>query len=104
MTQDPIISEINFFPIQPKDGVIGFASLVYRSELYLSGLYVCARLCPSKGKTTYRIAYPRSKVGKDIFHPTNQLTQQLIERAVSGYIDRLIAPDCGPKKEEETDV
>lgn len=75
------ITEINIIPIKPKDGLIGFASVVLDNCLYLGSMGVYSRL----DGTGYRITYPTKKVGdKDlnIYHPISRDLGKAIEDAI----------------------
>lgn len=75
------ISEVQIKVIKPKDGLLGFASLVINSSLYLSSIGIFSRL----DGAGYRITYPTKKVGEadlHIFHPINKELGQQIEKAV----------------------
>lgn len=75
------ISEIQIKVIKPKDGLLGFASLVLYNELYLSSIGIFSRIDGSG----YRITYPTKKVGDtdlQIFHPINKQLGIQIEEAI----------------------
>lgn len=75
------ITESNITLIKPKDGLIGFASVVVNGGLYLSGIGIHRKL----NGTGYRLTYPTKKVGlqnTDIFHPINRAVGQAIEDAI----------------------
>ncbi len=75
------ITEINIIPIKPKDGLIGFASVVLDNGLYLGSIGIYSRL----DGTGYRITYPTKKVGdKDlhIYHPISRDLGMTIEDAI----------------------
>jgi len=78
MTQ---ISEVQIKPTKPKDGLIGFASLVIDNSLYLSSIGIFTRL----NGIGYRITYPTKKVGNldmQIFHPISKELGKKIEKEV----------------------
>lgn len=75
------ITEIQIIPIKPKDGLIGFASVVVDSKLYLSSIGIHKKLDGSG----FRITYPTKKVGEiniDIFHPITRDFSLIIEQAI----------------------
>jgi len=75
------ITEIQITPIKPKDGLVGFASVVLDNSLYLGFIGVYTRLDGSG----YRITYPTKKIGDNsvnIYHPINKETSKAIEQAV----------------------
>jgi len=75
------IIEIQITPIQPKDGLVAFASVVVENSLYLGFIGVYTRL----DGTGYRLTYPTKKIGDksiNIYHPINRETSRAIEEAV----------------------
>ena len=75
------ISEVQIKIIKPKDGLVGFASLVLDGKLYLSSIGVFTKLDGSG----YRLTYPTKKVGDSdlqIYHPINRDISEAIEKAV----------------------
>ncbi len=75
------VSEIQIIPVKPKDGLLGFASLVVFDSIYLSSIGIHKRL-KDEG---YRITYPTKAAGPkqlDVFHPINFETAIEIENAV----------------------
>lgn len=75
------ISEVQIKPTKPKDGLIGFASLVIDNSLYLSSIGIFTRL----NGQGYRITYPTKKVGNldmQIFHPISKELGKEIEMEV----------------------
>jgi len=75
------ISEINISIIKPKNGLLGFVSMVLNGEFYISGIAVHQKLNCSG----YRLTYPTRKSGDknfDLFHPINKQTSSIIENAV----------------------
>ncbi len=75
------ISEVQIKPIKPKDGLIGFASLVLNNSLYLSSIGIFTRL----NGQGYRITYPSKKIGNldmQIFHPISKELGKEIEEAI----------------------
>ena len=75
------IAEVQITPIKPKDGLVGFASVVLENSLYLGSIGVYTRIDGSG----YRITYPTKKIGDNsinIYHPINKEASKAIERAV----------------------
>ncbi len=75
------VTEVNIEFVKPKEGLIGFASLVIDDELYLSGIAIHRRLVGSG----YRLTYPTRKVGEaqlTLFHPIRKPIGVAIERAI----------------------
>ena len=82
-----VITEIDFVPIKPNKGLIGFASFVLDGYFYLSGIGVHTRL---DGGSTYRLLYPNNDfTKKPQFHPITKEIGDLIEQEVSVYINHL---------------
>jgi stage V sporulation protein G len=82
------ISEIEFIPVKPKEGLIGFASFVLDEKYYVSSVAIYTRLDGSG----YRLVYPTKKVGDrniNIFHPINREVAEVIEEAVAKKVDEL---------------
>lgn len=74
------ISEVQVVPIKPTDGLVGFASCVVDSSLYLGSIGIYTR--PQGG---YRLTYPTKKTptgNLSVVHPINKETAQLIETAI----------------------
>ena len=75
------ITEVQITPIKPKDGLVGFASIVLENSLYLGFIGVYTRL----DGTGYRLTYPTKKIGDNsinIYHPINKEASKAIEQAV----------------------
>ena len=75
------ITEVQIKVIKPKDGLVGFASLVLEDCLYLSSIGIHTKL----NGTGYRITYPTKKVGTtdlDIFHPINKAFGEELEKEI----------------------
>ena len=75
------VTEVDIVFVKPKDGMIGFASLVVDNQLYLSGIAIHRKLVGSG----YRLTYPTRKVGEaqfSLFHPIRKPIGLAIERAI----------------------
>lgn len=75
------IKKVEIVPIKPREGLIGFASIVIGDCFYLSSIGVHTRL-DGKG---FRITYPTKKVGDvnvAIFHPLGKELSKEIEQAI----------------------
>lgn len=75
------VSEVQIRIIKPKDGLLGFASLVLDGSLYLGSIGIFSKL----DGNGYRITYPTKKVGNSdlhIFHPITKELGQEIEEAI----------------------
>lgn len=74
------ISEVNIALIKPKDGLVGFASVVVDDALYLGSIGIYQKL-----NGGFRLTYPTKNSGihqGNIFHPINGLAGKAIESAV----------------------
>lgn len=75
------ITEVQITPIKPKDGLVGFASIVLENSVYLGFIGVYTRLDGSG----YRLTYPTKKIGNksiNIYHPINKEVSKAIEGVV----------------------
>lgn len=75
------VTEVDIALVKPKDGLIGFASLVVDDQLYLSGIAIHCKLLGSG----YRLTYPTRKVGEaqfSLFHPIRKPIGVAIEQAI----------------------
>lgn len=75
------IDEVNIILIKPRNGLIGFASLVINEALYLGSIGIHQKL----NGNGYRLTYPTKKTGTndmDIFHPINREAGKAIETAI----------------------
>ena len=71
-----IIDEINFIPIKPNNGHIGFVSFLY-GEFYMGSIAV-----HTKSSGGIRLVYPMSN-GINTYHPISKETGYEIERLVN---------------------
>ena len=75
------ITEVQVVSIKPKDGLLGFASLVLDDCLYIGSIGIHSKL----DGNGYRLTYPTKLVGDrniNIYHPINKQLSKLIEEAV----------------------
>lgn len=75
------LSEVQVIPIKPKDGLVGFASVVLDDAFCLGSIGIHAKLDGSG----YRLTYPTRQTPSrafNIFHPINPEASKLIEDAV----------------------
>lgn len=82
-THNDLVSEINFIPIRPRDGLIGFASFIFQGSIYLGNIAVHTR--PNGG---IRLVYPRTK-GVNIYYPLNKELGKSLEMAIEMKCDSL---------------
>jgi len=81
------ISEIQIIPIKPKDGLVGFASVVFDNTFYLGSIGIYTR--PQGG---YRLTYPTRKTTKNtlpVFHPINKEIATAIEQAIIAEFEKV---------------
>lgn len=71
------ITEVQIELINPREGMIGFASLVVDGNLYLSSIAIHKKL----NAEGFRITYPK-KGQFCIFNPINKQTSEAIEQAI----------------------
>jgi len=86
-----IISEIQFYPVKPKDGLLGFVSFVVDSKFWMGSIAVFTRL-----EGGYRLVYPTRKVGDqniNIFHPINRDTSLQVEAVVIKKVEQIFNED-----------
>ena len=87
----PIISEIEFVPINPKKGHIGFVSFLYDGRIQLRDIAVYTRLNRNEGDLLYRLVYPHNEArNKAVFYPTDPDTRRLVECEVNSYIENVM--------------
>jgi len=85
----PKITEVNFIPVKPKAGLIGFVSFIYDGQFYFGNIGIFTHISP-QAKSTYRLSYPEDSLRKkSVFHPINRQTQEAIEKTVSDHIDEI---------------
>jgi len=74
------VSEVNITPVKPNNGLVGIASVVVDSNLYLNSIAVFTKLDGS-----YRLLYPTKIIGNKslgLFYPINRKASKAIEDAV----------------------
>ena len=84
------VTEVEIVFVKPKDGMIGFASLVVDNQLYLSGIAIHRKLVGSG----YRLTYPTRKVGEaqlSLFHPIRKPIGLAIERAIFDKLKNVVS-------------
>ena len=84
------VSEVQIKIVKPKDGLVGFASLVLDGKLYLSSIGVFTKLDGSG----FRLTYPTKKVGMSdmqIYHPINREVSEAIEEAVINKANEVLS-------------
>lgn len=74
------ISEVNIVLIKPKNGLVGFASVVVDDALYLGSIAIHQKL-----NGGFRLTYPTKNSGMhqgNIFHPINGVAGKALESAI----------------------
>jgi stage V sporulation protein G len=85
------ISEVQFFPVKPKDGLLGFVSFVVDDKFWMGSIAIFTRL-----EGGYRLVYPTRKVGGqniNIFHPINRDVSLQVETAVIKKVEQIFNED-----------
>ena len=83
------ITEIQITPIKPKDGLVGFASLVFNG-LYLGSIGIYKKL----NAEGFRLLYPTRKIGEkniNVFHPISQEVSNQIEKEVLEKAEKIFS-------------
>lgn len=83
------ISEISIDLVKPRDGLIGFASLVIEESIYLGNIGIIKRL----EDDSFRLTYPTRKVGEkdfNIYYPINKEAGKDIEKAVNKRLKEVL--------------
>ena len=80
------ITEVKIEIVKPKDGLIGFASVVIDNSIYLSSIAVYKKL----NAQGYRILYPKKGVF-DIFHPITKEASSIIEEAIFNKLEDVMS-------------
>lgn len=94
------ISEIQFYPVKPQDGLLGFVSFVLDGKFWMGSVAVFSR---PDGR--YRLVYPTRKVGGqniNIFHPINQEAGQQVEAAVSEKVAEIFSESYESTEQDNT--
>jgi len=93
------ISEIQFYPVKPQDGLLGFVSFVLDGKFWMGSVAVFSRR-----EGGYRLVYPTRKVGGqniNVFHPINQEADQQVEAAVSEKVAEIFSENYEPDEPTE---
>ena len=94
------ISEIQFYPVKPQDGLLGFVSFVLDGKFWMGSVAVFSR---PDGR--FRLVYPTRKVGGqniNIFHPINQEAGQQVEAAVSEKVAEIFSENYESTEPDNT--
>jgi len=90
------ISEVQIFPVKPKDGLIAFASCVINDSFYLGNIAIYTSPSSHEG---FRLVYPSKALpnGKEIncVHPINKDAGDLISHAIIEKFKKIISKARG---------
>lgn len=85
MTCNLKISEVEIFPIKPKNGLVAFASCIINKSLYVGNIAIFTSPTRPEG---FRLVFPKKKLpnGKDIncVHPITREAGEAISGAIIG--------------------
>lgn len=90
------ISEIQIVPVNPKDGLVGFASFVFDNCLHLGSIGIYTR-----PQGSYRLTYPTRKATNgnfNIFYPINRAIAEEIEQAIIFKFEEVMKMYVGHNK------
>lgn len=88
-TNQTKISEIQFYPVKPKDGLLGFVSFVLDGKFWMGSVAVFSRRDGG-----YRLVYPTRKVANqniNIFHPIDPAVGREVETAISEKVAKIFS-------------
>ena len=101
MTLKPTtISEIQFYPVKPQDGLLGFVSFVLDGKFWMGSIAVFTRRDGG-----YRLVYPTRKVAGqniNVFHPINTEVGLQVEQAVSEKVAEIFSEQHESSESENT--
>jgi len=83
------IEEVQIVPIKPKDGLVGFASIVF-GGIYLGSIGIYKKL----NNEGFRLLYPTRKIGEkniNVFHPINREVSEQIEKEVLEKAEKIFS-------------
>jgi stage V sporulation protein G len=83
------ISEVQFVPVKPDNGLIGFASCVLEGQHYIGSIAVFTKL--SGG---YRLVYPTKIIGGrhlHYHHPISKEAGEAIEHALIARVEEVLS-------------
>jgi len=91
--QEITITEVQVTPIKPKDGLVGFASVIFNDCLYLGSIGIYTR--PQGG---YRLTYPTRKTGTrsiNIFYPIRKEVAITLEKVIISKFEEVMRKYAG---------
>jgi len=94
--QEISISEVQVTPIKPKEGLVGFASVIFNDCMYLGSIGIFTR--PQGG---YRLTYPTRKAGStniNVFYPIRKEVAITLEEVIIGKFEEVTKKYVGYDK------
>jgi len=89
--QELTISEIQIIPINPQNGLVGFASAVINNQFYVGSIAIYTSPLSSRG---FRVVFPTKKLsnGKHVecFYPINNVINERVSNAIIHEYVKLI--------------
>ena len=88
LAENITITNIEFVPVKPKSGLLGFVGFILNGWLYCASVAVYSRL-----NGNLRLVYPTvNSNGQQFptFYPTDREIAQKIEQAVTNKVERLL--------------
>ena len=82
------VSNVQIIPIKPKDGLIGFASLIFDNSFYFGSIGIYTRPDGS-----LRLTFPTRKISDQslpVFHPIDKEIANLIDQAVISKFEEVM--------------
>ena len=97
-----LVTEIQIIPVNPKNGLVAFASCVINNALYIGNIAIYTSPSRSSG---YRLLYPSKTLinGKEVncAYPINKETGEVIEDAILGKYKEIILKVENKAKHED---
>lgn len=85
------VSEVQFVPVKPDNGLVGFASCILDDCYYVGSIAIFTRL--SGG---YRLVFPTKKVGDRHLHHHHPITKEMskaMEEAILSRAAEILRPE-----------
>lgn len=80
VTETKLITEVQIIPVKPDNGLIAFASFIFKEGLFLGDIAI--HTTPTG---EYRLVYPAKKIGNrtlNVYHPINKELGTIIQEAI----------------------
>lgn len=94
--QEVTITEVQVVPIKPREGLVGFASVIFNECLYLGSIGIYTR--PEGG---FRLTYPTRKAGTtniNVFYPIRKEVAVFLERVIITKFEEVTKKYVGHNK------